>query len=505
MSSRPRFARFRGARFKLTLYYTTVQLLFLIVLCWFLYYRTSRSLIKELEKFVKDEARDLMSYVYDHPVEKPLNLVAIRIRFDYESKGERYYELSFRLLDRAGNELASSSLFRDQEIEKISPEVLRQVLQGDTHSQEIQLPDRPSQHLLVTRPYEDPETGNIQYVLQVLAYLEPLDKLEEHFRHNIYSAIPVFLLISWVGGYALARKVLKPVHQITRTARRITSTRLDERLARSRCGDEFDRLAETLNEMIARLERSFAMLRQFAADAAHELRTPLTIMKGEAEIALRGDSSDPQAYRAVLESSIRECDRMIGIITNLLLLSQADAGDLSSHLEPIRIDHLLAELVETFQVLAEEAELDLEAEDFQPAVVQADRSRLQELFVNLLDNACKYTPAGGRVALSCKVEDGECRVAVTDTGVGIPEEEQEKVFDRFYRVDHSRSRQTGGSGLGLSIAQWIARAHGGRIELESTPGVGSTFTVVLPLSRLVSLEAEAASRGEDLDAGAADG
>jgi signal transduction histidine kinase len=186
-------------------------------------------------------------------------------------------------------------------------------------------------------------------------------------------------------------------------------------------------------------------------------------------------------YEEVLESNIREYDRMIHIITQLLLLVRADAGKVTVGREPVRLDELLAEVAETFHIVADHAQLTLEVGPLPEAVVNGDRARLHELFANLLDNAVKYTPPGGRVSIACTKGAEDVRVAVADTGIGIPADQQEKVFERFYRVEGSRSRETGGAGLGLSIARWIATAHGGRIEVQSTLGCGSTFTVVLPL------------------------
>jgi len=478
MSSRVKRRFFRRARFKLTLYYTSILLLLLAALCGLLYYRTYRSMIHELQKFLRDEASDLVAFVEAKP-----DLDAVNAHLHIIGQGERRYELSYRLLDRNGRILAHSRYFRDAavpEIRDVRPETLRLALEGASSEDYVRLPDVESPYLLVTRPFKD-EDGQVEYIVQILANLGPVDKLASSLRHIIYTVVPALVLIAWFSGYAMARKVLHPMNVMASAARRITSTKLDQRLARTESGDEFDVLAATLNDMIERLEESFELLRQFAGDAAHELRTPLTIMKGEAEIALRAREDDPAVYREVLESTIRECDRMIGVVESLLLIAQAEAGDIPVRREPFRLDGLLVELTETFRVLAEEAGLSLEAEDFPEIVVDADAMRLHELFANLLDNAVKYTPPGERVTISCDVTEREVHVHVADTGEGIPEAEQDKIFDRFYRVDHSRSRDTGGSGLGLSIARWIVRAHGGRIEVESAPGAGSTFTVILPL------------------------
>ncbi|MBM4038055.1 MAG: heavy metal sensor histidine kinase [Planctomycetes bacterium] len=481
MSSPPRKPAFyRRARFRLTLYYTAIQLLFLVLLAVFVHMRSSRSMLTELEKFIRDDTSDLMAFVLDLKD----NWVEIQKRLDFESSGERYYELSFRLLDTQGNVKALSRAFREAvpATGPIDPVVLHDVVvEGESRQEIVPFPNRPCDYLLVTRPWSDPQTKQVRYVVQTLAYLEPLEKLSRRFRKNLISVIPLFVLISWFAGHALARKVLKPIGQISRTARQITSSSLNERLVRSKTGDEFDLLADTLNDMIGRLEESFTLTRKFAADAAHELRTPLTILKGEAEVALRSKDRDPAMYEEVLESNIREYDRMIHIITQLLLLAQADAGKVVVGREPVRLDLLLGELAETFHVLADSAQLTLEAGPFPEVVVNGDRARLHELFANLLDNAVKYTPPGGRVSVTCTTDAEHVSVAVADTGIGISPDDQTKVFGRFYRVEGSRSRNTGGAGLGLSISRWIATAHGGRIELQSTLGAGSTFTVVLPL------------------------
>lgn len=486
-SPRPKVAFFRRARFRLTFYYTAIQLLCLSALAAFLYARAERSMFQELEKFIRDDVSDLMARVY----ELKDDWQTIQARLDTESRGERFYELSFRLLDPQGKMLACSRTFREAKTKRITETQLHDALDGEAQEEIVRLPDRAHPHLLLTRPSYDPQTKKVRYVVQTLAYLEPLEKLTRRLRTNIFSAIPLFILLTWFAGYALARKVLKPIGMISRTARQITSTSLNERLVRSKSGDEFDMLSATLNDMIRRLEESFTLTRQFAADAAHELRTPLTIMRGEAEVLLRSGTRDPAAYQAVLESTIREYDRMIHIITQLLLLAQADAGTVKLGSEPLRLDELLAEVGETFKIVAEHERLTMEFDSFPEVVVNGDRARLHELFANILDNAVKYTPPGGRVAIACAVGQDDVRVAIADTGIGIAPEHHEKVFGRFYRVESSRSRETGGAGLGLSIARWIARAHGGRIELQSAPGAGSTFTVVLPLP--VALESQAAT------------
>jgi two-component system OmpR family sensor kinase len=293
--------------------------------------------------------------------------------------------------------------------------------------------------------------------------------------------IPIALAVSIIGGLALAHKSLHPVDEITRRARRITAENLDQTLPVRPVDDEISRLSSTFNEMIERLRDSFAQVRQFSGDASHELRTPLTIMRGEIELALRSTKS-PEEYRRVLQSSLEEILRMSSIIENLLMLARADQGSYHAEFSEIDLKSLVEELFEDSEALAERKRIHVTLKNVTPITIVGDKVRLRQLFLNLIDNAIKYTPEGGSVSLSVQQQNGSAVFQVQDTGIGIPEEEQGKIFDRFYRVDKARSREAGGSGLGLSIAKWIAELHRGTIEVESELNRGSVFTVHLPLN-----------------------
>ena len=264
-------------------------------------------------------------------------------------------------------------------------------------------------------------------------------------------------------------------------ARRITAENLDQTVPVKNEKDEIGQLTATINDMIRRLHDSFAQVRQFSADASHELRTPLTVMRGEIELCLRNPKT-PDQYRHVLESSLEEILRMSKIIDNLLTLGKADIGAAEVTFSEVELKELVAELYEDSVVLAEQKEICVELKEASPIVIVGDRVRLRQLFLNLVDNAIKYTPEGGHVWLSVRRENGSAVFEVQDTGIGIPAGEQQKVFNRFYRVDKARSRERGGSGLGLSIAKWIAELHRGSISVASEHGKGSTFTVRLPLT-----------------------
>jgi len=293
--------------------------------------------------------------------------------------------------------------------------------------------------------------------------------------------VPLAALISVIGGFALARKSLQPVDELARAAQRITAQNLDQPLPVLRPDEEIGRLTTTINDMTRRLHDSFARVSEFSADASHELRTPLTVVRGEIELALRS-SRNPAEYRRVLETTLEEVLRMGTIVENLLLLAKADQRSYQAHFTEVNLQELLNELAEDGEVLAEHKRIRLQIAQSSPVTIVGDKVRLRQLFLNLVDNAIKYTPEGGRVSLAVEQHNGLALFRVEDTGIGIPKEELPKIFERFYRVDKARSRELGGSGLGLAIARWIAELHRGTITVESRPNEGSTFTVTLPLS-----------------------
>ncbi len=296
-------------------------------------------------------------------------------------------------------------------------------------------------------------------------------------------ALPLILLLAGLGGYVLAGRALAPVDAMTERARKITSRNLSERLPVGAAGDELDRLARAFNEMFARLERAFRELRRFTADASHELRTPLTVMKSVGEVGLK-EAREPSEYKEVLGSLLEEVERMARLVDTLLTLSRADAGTIPLEREDLRLSDLARETAGILEVLASEKgqEILVEEEGGAPPI-GADRTLLGRALFNVLANAVQYSPDGTKILVRTGVKGGECFIEVKDQGPGIPREHLDRIFDRFYRVDPARSRKEGGTGLGLSLAKWAVEAHGGRIEVESEPGKGSTFRIVLPLSR----------------------
>jgi heavy metal sensor kinase len=312
----------------------------------------------------------------------------------------------------------------------------------------------------------------------------PLAELRDVIE-NLFSIflilVPIALLVSVVGGWFLAYISLKPVDDVTKRVQQITAHNLDQKIPPRGVNDEIGRLISTFNSMIERLRSSFEQVRQFSVDASHELRTPLTIMRGEVELTLQNPRTEAE-YRRILVSNLEEIIRLSTIVENLLILTKAEMGNHEvAYTEKVDLQDLFQGLYEDGEIIAEKKRINIELVKNEPAIVLGDSVRLRQLMLNLLDNAIKYTPEEGKVSLLLESQNGYAKLSVQDNGMGIPKEEQGKIFDRFYRIDKARSRDLGGTGLGLSIAKLIVEQHRGRIEVESELHHGSTFSVYLPL------------------------
>jgi signal transduction histidine kinase len=277
------------------------------------------------------------------------------------------------------------------------------------------------------------------------------------------------------------RKTLQPIAALTRAAERINEHNLTQHLPRTGNGDELDRLTEVFNAMTARLNQSFTRIREFTLHASHELKTPLTVMHAELETALQDPSLSPPR-RQQLESQIDEIQRLTKIVDGLTLLTKADAGQISLAREPVHLDELVREAYADAQSLARPHQIAVNLTDCEGLLVAGDRHRLRQLLLNLSDNAIKYNHPNGTVLIGLRRIADRAAVTITNTGPGIQPDALPRVFERFFRGDASHSAQVEGCGLGLSIAQWIVGAHGGKIDISSDPGHLTTVTVRLPLA-----------------------
>ncbi len=308
------------------------------------------------------------------------------------------------------------------------------------------------------------------------------DGWEDVVQISILCGIPAALL-GLAGGWWLMRKALSPVAAITEAAMRINEKNLRERLARTGNGDELDQLTEVFNSMTSRLENSFQRIHEFTLHASHELKTPLTVMQGELETALREENLTEIPRDRIL-SQLDELQRLTKIVNGLTLLTKADAGQIQLKKEPVRLDELVRESFEDAKILAQPMGIKVQLNHCEELTVEADRHRLRQLLLNLTDNAIKYNRPNGHVEIELQRKNDGAEIKISNTGAGIAPEFLPRVFDRFFRCDESHSSAVDGCGLGLSIAQWIVDAHGGRIQITSEPEQLTTVIVRLELRDL---------------------
>jgi heavy metal sensor kinase len=321
------------------------------------------------------------------------------------------------------------------------------------------------------------QIGPRRVVLQVARSEAALRQELRQLALILALGVPLAVLLAGLGGYTLARRALAPIERMTDRARLITAERLTDRLPVHNADDELGRLASVFNETLARLERSFEQMRQFTSDVSHELRTPLTAIRSVGEVGLRGHRDD-QAYRGIIGSMLEETDRLGILVDRLLTLSRSETGQAHLSPQPIDLRELAENVAAHLSVLAEEKRQTIVIDG--GATALADRVALCQAVINLVDNAIKFSAAGGRIVIRVRETPREAIVDVVDSGGGIPEAARSRIFDRFYRVDDGGG--TTGSGLGLSIARGAVEANGGRLTLENSGTTGSTFRITMPRS-----------------------
>jgi heavy metal sensor kinase len=329
---------------------------------------------------------------------------------------------------------------------------------------------------------EEVSAGGQSYLIQSAYEMDDFYPALHRFALLLFISIPTLLLCAAAGGYWISGRALAPVDQITRTARTISAQNLSSRLVVPNSRDELQRLSETLNGMLERLEAAFKKITQFTADASHELRTPVAVMRTRAELSLRKARSADE-YRDVIAEVLAELEKTSGLIEQLMFLARADSGAETLHFRATNVAEVLREACHQGSALAEAKQIAFQEQISRDSMwIQGDASSLRRLFLILIDNAVKYTPASGQVEVSLQRNDGFAVAEVRDTGIGITEADLPNVFERFYRADKARTRELGGVGLGLSIGRWIAEVHAGTIEVRSAPGRGSIFQIRLPIT-----------------------
>ena len=320
--------------------------------------------------------------------------------------------------------------------------------------------------------------GDTPVIVQVARSEGSIIQDLRQLQYILLLGLPIAVVASGLGGYILARRALSPVERMAERARLINAERLNDRLPVDNPSDELGRLATVFNETLSRLQLSFDQMRRFTADASHELRTPLTAMRSVGEVGLRG-RRDEAAYREIIGSMLEEVERLALLVDRLLTLSRADTGKAQLSLDVVDVAELASQVAEQLGVLSEEKGQSIQVRCSAVPSWVGDRIVLRQALMNLVDNAIKYSPSGGRIEISVSQAPEGIILEVADTGPGIPPDLQSRIFDRFYRVDEARSRENGGTGLGLAIAKWAVEVNGGRLTLEPTNGAGSRFRITL--------------------------
>jgi len=470
------FSLIWSIRVRLTFWYAMTLAVILAVSALFSYHYFSHNLREQVDRQVREIARTLDQHHSE-----------IIAASDGEQSCDGMEGLThsnnwgaYLLLRNASlQEICSSDNLIDREL-PFGPVARQQVRWLNEHIETVELANGELLRLLSAPLVED---SRLLGVIQVAQELGPLQETIEELR-LIYLVVGPFAIF-WLclGCWLLAERTIAPIIEVTEAAQGITADNLSRRLPMGNYQDELSQMVGCLNQMLDRLDKSFRRVRQFSGDASHELRTPLTILRGETEVTLRW-AKTPEEFRDMLTSNMEEIDRMERIIESLLTLAKSEVGELTLEMKELSLSDLVQDLYLQSRLLCEtkqiEVELLLEVEA--EVRIRGDELRLRQMFLNLISNAIKYTPEGGRLEIGLKMVEASAVIVINDSGIGIPEEHLAHIFDRFYRVDKARNRMDGGTGLGLAIVKWIADAHGGSIQVSSTVQKGSSFSIRLPLA-----------------------
>lgn len=460
--------------FRLTAWYVLAGLALVVLATASLYFLLVTELEKSTDLFLADKVHVLRTMLH----ERPDDWDGLREEIELESAARRYQQFYIRLLDQRNVPILTTPGMADQ------LDLLQ--LTSQTHSRPERaerVKGRNGRLFVVTSAAAavggSGQTDTVQIAIDVSQQEALLARYRQRFWAILLGTLAIFPLV----GYEIASRGIRPVREMATTARHISSTNLHERIQPEGYPSELASLAATFNEMLDRLEESFERISKFSADIAHDLRTPVNNIRGEAEVALaRARTVDE--YREVLGSCLEEAVRLSDLIGDLLFLARAESPLAHLHRESINVGELLSGIREYYEAPAADRGVSLSTVvPNEPVIAQLDRTLLQRAVGNLVSNALAHTPAGKSVVLGASVEPAAVRIEVSDSGVGIPAEALPRVFDRFFRVDESRSQASGGTGLGLAIVQSIVLLHGGNVEIASQVGQGTQVTLWLPVSR----------------------
>jgi heavy metal sensor kinase len=457
---------------RLTLWYFAIFLLAEFAFGAGMWVILRKNLLDIADEVLEGQAADLRRFL-EARKDVPAEQLQEEISEDYKIERSADY---LQISDASGNSIYSSRFFEKHPLPQFSPDQLVRP----------RYENRRMGHEHFRFMSEMIGVSGRAYVVRIGHPIDEEIETLDAFRGYLLWFAPVLLLGASGIGYWLSHKALAPVDALARTARTISGHNLSRRLEPLHTGDELQRLSDTLNEMLGRIEAAFRRITEFTADASHELRTPIALIHTEAELALRR-SRDEAEYRETLRNILLEAERTAKLLEKLLDLARADSGSEALDIHPIDLRVTLRESASKWRQVASLRNLQFEEHlEVQRLPVMGDENALRRLIDILLDNALKYAGSLGKITLSAEEKDGHIAVSVEDTGVGIAPEDQAKIFERFYRVDKARSRELGGAGLGLAIAQWIVEHHKGSIAVKSEIGRGSVFRVEIPAATSIA-------------------
>ena len=467
---------FKSIRSRLTAWYILLLGIILILFSVFLNYFLSKRLYESVDNSLTVSATVVATSAVMKFNRSPLPGLD---QFFEQFMGAGNLNKFYRIYDGSGN-VGSRSNNIDASKFPLSQEAYADALSG-TNSYETFLVDGKHPIRVITMPIL--REKKLVNLVQVGTSLEAVKETLRNLRIFLFTAVPSVLVFATLFARFLARRALKPISKIIKTARDIgQGQELSQRIQVFKVQDELGQLALTFNEMMDRLENSFAQMRQFSSDASHELRTPLTVLQGQNELVL-SKLRDPKEYQEVIISNLEEIKYMSKVLEDLFVLSRSDENQVLLNYKRMDLRDMVEEVCRHAEILAEEKDISIVIAFLEQVKINGDEVRLRQMVWNILHNGIKYTQPGGELKVSLLEESGFALLSIQDTGIGIPEKDLPFIFDRFYRVDKARSKDEGGSGLGLSICRHIAEAHKGKIEVESKPGLGTRFKVQIPSTR----------------------
>lgn len=455
------FFRFTKISWKLTLVYSLIFSLVLIFLSAAILYGVKFYLVQQSINQVDTSSGTTEKWIIGTPGEQT-DLTDPELLNEAQSDSE----IEVHIADASGRLVNSSDNKKN---------IINFTLHlGETRKLEIN-----GEHLIVKNTCVSTDGKTIAY-LQITRNMKKEYTFIDLLFILMAAADFVGILLSIVAGYLISRRILKPIDKITTAAKNISVTDLNSRLDTGGADDELTRLAVTFNDMIDRLRQSFELQNKFVSDASHELRTPISVIKGYINLIDRWGKEDRGVLQESIDAIKNETAGMTELIEKLLFLARGDSGVLKLQKEKVELDDLIREIIRECELIAPEHNLLYELNE--KTVVNADRKMVKQLLRALIDNSIKFTPLHGDICISVGTEQDKAKITVSDSGIGIPPDEIDNIFQRFYRVDKSRAQETGGSGIGLAVVKWIVDAHGGSICAASVPGKGTSITVNLPQS-----------------------